>query len=321
MADRAREVERTLTAALAAQGVDAEVTIGARATVGLSQETWFADVRADDRARPVVVRLPTPSSGHRAIVTQRRALDAVAGAVPAPAVRWSSDDDDNPFGHPFLVMDRVDGRVPVGWHVIESDERDALAEQAIDVLARMHAIEPARMEGSPASASPADELERYARRLGRLAPLPSVLRFALDWLAERSPAPDDQQVIVHGDLRMGNLVVDDRRIAAVLDWEMAGLGDPLTDLVWCFVPVWEPAGVDEPRLVERYEAATGRRIDRERLRWFRVLAYVRLAFYALSGLRAFDAGHSDDLRLAALRWQLPVHLDRLTRVLREEPIA
>ena len=56
-------------------------TIGARATVGLSQETWFADVRADDRTRPVVVRLPTPSSGHRAIVTQRRALDVHEGTL------------------------------------------------------------------------------------------------------------------------------------------------------------------------------------------------------------------------------------------------
>ena len=321
MADRAAEVGRDLTAALTAQGIDADVTIGARATVGLSQETWFADVRADGRRRAVVVRLPTPSSGHRAIVTQHRALDAVAGAVPAPTVCWASDDDDNPFGHPFLVMERVDGRVPVGWHVIEPDERRQLAEQAIDVLARMHAIDPARMAASPSSATPADELRRYARRLERLAPLPSVLRFALDWLAERPPEPDGRGVIVHGDLRMGNLVVADGRIAAVLDWEMAGLGDPLTDLAWCFVPVWAPAGVDEPRLIARYEAATGRPIDRDRLRWFRVLAYVRLAFYALSGLRAFDAGHSDDLRLAALRWQLPVHLDRLTRTLREEPIA
>jgi aminoglycoside phosphotransferase (APT) family kinase protein len=315
VADRATQVAEQLTRALRGLGVDAAVALGGRATVGLSQETWFADVTVAGAVRPVVLRLPTPSSGHRTIVTQRRALDAVAGRIPAPGVAWSDDGDDNPFGHPYLVMDRATGQVPVGWHVLAPPERAVLAERAIDVLADLHAIDPDRLADDRPPATPAEELARYARRLERLGPLPLVLRYALRWLDARAPGPADRPTIVHGDFRMGNLVVADRRIVAALDWEMASTGDPLADLTWCFIPVWEPAGVDEDALVRRYADATGVPVDAGRLHWHRVLAFVRLAFYALSGLRAFDAGASDDLRLAALRYQLPVQVDRLARTL------
>jgi aminoglycoside phosphotransferase (APT) family kinase protein len=128
-------------------------------------------------------------------------------------------------------------------------------------------------------------------------------------------------VLVHGDLRMGNLIVDGDRLAGILDWEMAAPGDPIADLTWCFIPLWEPPGVDEAALVARYEERTGAPVDPARFRWHRVLGYVRLAYYALSGAGAFDGGHSDDLRLAALRLQLPVHLDRLAATLAGESVT
>jgi aminoglycoside phosphotransferase (APT) family kinase protein len=132
--------------------------------------------------------------------------------------------------------------------------------------------------------------------------------------------PPGEVAIVHGDFRMGNLVVDGGRIAGVLDWELAEAGDPLVDLDWCFIPVWDLPGVDEGPLVERYRRASGREVDTARMRWRRVLGYVRLAYFALAGTRAFDGGRSDDLRLAALRLQLPVTLDRLTATLAGEPV-
>jgi hypothetical protein len=85
--------------------------------------------------------------------------------------------------------------------------------------------------------------------------------------------------------------------------------------------VWSPAGVDEPALVRRYAERRGEPVDEERYRWHRVLGYVRLAYYALSGTLAFDRARSDDLRLAALRLQLPVHLDRLAATIAGEPVT
>jgi aminoglycoside phosphotransferase (APT) family kinase protein len=307
------DVAAGLAAWLRERGGPDAVALRGRATVGLSQETWFVEVGGRD----AVLRLPTAGSGTQAILTQRAALEAVAGRVPAPAVLWHDDGDANPFGRPFLVMERIGGDVPVGWHALPEPERSRLAEQAVDVLAALHAVDPARVARDGANAT---DLAFYRRRLARYEPLPPVLRGALWWLERHAPAPA-ARVFVHGDFRMGNLLVDDGRIAGVLDWEMAGAGDALADLAWCFVAVWEPAGVDEARLAQRYAASTGRPLDEQRLRWQRVLAYVRLAYYALSGSTAFTRGHSSDLRLAALALQLPIHLDRLAATIAGEPVV
>jgi aminoglycoside phosphotransferase (APT) family kinase protein len=319
VAERGPDVAELLAAWMRSHGGDARVEVTGRAAVGLSQETWF--VRVDEGEGPVdaVLRLPTPASGPQAILTQAAALHAVTGRVPAPAVLWHDDGADNPFGGPFLVMERIGGTVPVGWHDVPEPARGTLAEQAVDVMAALHAVEAGRLGHRPAEARPTD-LAFYQRRLERFAPLPAVLSGALWWLerhARRAPTP----ALVHGDFRMGNMMVDGDRLAGVLDWEMAAPGDPLADLAWCFIPLWEPPGVDEEALVRRYGERVGAAVDEERLHWHRVLGFVRLAYYALSGTRAFDRGHSHDLRLAALRLQLPVHLDRLAATLAREPIT
>jgi aminoglycoside phosphotransferase (APT) family kinase protein len=110
---------------------------------------------------------------------------------------------------------------------------------------------------------------------------------------------------------MGNFVVDGDDIEAVLDWELASPGAREVDLVWCFVPVFADSGLDEEPLIGRYERRAGVVIDRGVLAWHRVLAFARLGYYALAGARAFDAGRSRDLRLAALRLRLPDDLARL----------
>jgi aminoglycoside phosphotransferase (APT) family kinase protein len=319
VAEHGPAVADGLTRWLRERGDAATVEVTGQATVGLSQETWFARVAVGEQApADVVLRLPTAASGARAIVTQRKALQAVAGSrVPAPELLWFDDEADSPLGRPFLVMTRVAGTVPVGWRDVPEPERLGLAEQAIDALVELHALDAAAL-GPPVA--PDDDLARLTRRLERVGPVPGVLRTALAWLEARVPPPGDA-AIVHGDFRMGNLAVDDGRITGVLDWELAEAGDPLVDLDWCFIPVWDTPGVDEAPLVERYRQASGREVDPERMRWRRVLGYVRLAYFALSGTRAFDGGRSDDLRLAALRLQLPVALDRLAATLAGEPVG
>jgi len=312
-------VGRGLAEWLRGRGVDTPVEVLGRATVGLSQETWFVRFTTATGDVEAVLRLPTPASGTRAIVTQRTALQAVAGTgVPAPELLWFDDGNETPFSRPFIVMTRVAGTVPVGWHEVPEPTRTRLAEQAIDALAALHDLDPSPL-GEPVT--PLSDLERLGRRLDRAGPLPPVLTGALAWLAQRIPDPPARSAIVHGDFRMGNLVVDGDRLTGVLDWEMAAPGDPLSDLSWCFIPVWETTGVDEQALVHRYAERSGAVVDPERLHWHRVLGYLRLAYYALAGTRAFDGGRSDDFRLAALRLQLPVTLDRLAAVLAGDPVV
>jgi aminoglycoside phosphotransferase (APT) family kinase protein len=318
----AEDVAAALAAWLTEAGEPATVTLTGRATVGLSQDTFFVTVtRAGDEPVDAVLRLPTPASGPRAIRTQRAALQAVTGHLPAPTLLWHDDGDANPFGRPFLTMERIVGTVPAGWHELPPAERAPLAEAAVDALAQLHRLGPDTLDAGPPPPDRAPtELGFYLRRLERFAPLPPVLHAALWWLQRHAPTPR-RTALVHGDFRMGNMIVADGGLAAILDWEMAAPGDPLADLVWCFLPVWEPAGVDEPALVARYAQATGTTIDPDALRWHRVLAYVRLAYYALSASHAFARGDSDDLRLAALAAMVPVHLDRLAATLAGEPIT
>jgi aminoglycoside phosphotransferase (APT) family kinase protein len=304
------------------RGVDASVVVSDRATVGLSQETWFIRVDTGAGEREAVLRLPTLASGPQAILTQRAALEAVAGAVPAPALLWYDDTSENPFECPFLIMERIAGQVPVGWRELDEPVRTEVAQEAVDVLASLHRTDPGPLASSRGqTAERPSDLDWYRRRLERFAPIPAVLHGALWWLERHRPPPPEHEVLTHGDYRMGNMVIDDGHIRGVLDWEMASVGDPLADLAWCFIPVWEPSMVAEPDLVERYAERVHDPVDHERLQWHRVLGYVRLSYYALSGLHAFDRGRSNDFRLAALRLQLPVHLDRLAATLSGEPIT
>jgi aminoglycoside phosphotransferase (APT) family kinase protein len=298
-------------------GIAAQVEVSGRATVGLSQQTWFVRVVIDGSATPAVLRCPTPASGARAIRTQIAALRAVAETpVPAPRLLWCDEDDDNALNQPFLVMSRVEGEVPIGWHELPQLARNALASNAIDIVAALHAIDPRPIRTALPTAV---DVAWYRRQLSKLAPVPTVVTAALWWLERHQPAPVPT-AFVHGDFRMGNFVIDGTRVAAVLDWEMAGRGDPIADLAWCFIPVWELARVDEADLVQRYSQRSHRPVDPQRLQWHRVLGFLRLAYYALSGAKAFDAGRSHDLRLAALRLQLPVHLDRLAATMTGEAI-
>jgi aminoglycoside phosphotransferase (APT) family kinase protein len=321
VADARVELAAGLVRWFATRGVEAEVFVEARATVGLSQETWLARIVEQGRSRAVVLRLPTPASGVRSILTQRAALQAVADrGLPVPGLLWFDDSAENPFGRPFIVMERARGHVPVGWHELPGEERNSLAEKAIDVLADIHAISVAETPLVDLPASPLMDLDGLQKLFGRLAPLPPAAEASFWWLDRHRPKPPDRLAIVHGDYRMGNMVVNRGRITGILDWEMAAPGDPLTDLVWCFIPVWMPALVDEHPLFERYAARTGVALDPERLHWHRVFGLLRLAYYSLSGTRAFDAGRSSDLRLAALRLQLPVNLDRVAAAIAGDPI-
>jgi aminoglycoside phosphotransferase (APT) family kinase protein len=306
---------------LAARDVEARVEVQARTTVGLSQETWLIRVTSADGPVDAVLRLPTPASGSRAVLTQRVALQAVAGlGLPVPALLWFDDGEDNAFERPFIVMERVRGEVPVGWHQVPEPARTRLGEEAIDVLAALHGVDPAPLAAHARGRTLPSSLEWVKRRLDRVRPLPPVLDAALWWLERHAPPPPTRHVIAHGDYRMGNLIVRDDRIAAVLDWELAAPGDAASDLTWCFIAVWEPAGVDEEALLARYAERARTPLDPARIHWYRVLGYVRLAYYALSGARAFDSGASDDLRLAALRLHLPLHLDRLAGLLAGEAV-
>ncbi len=185
--------------------------------------------------------------------------------------------------------------------------RAGLARQCGEILARLHAIPRAelpRLRLAPAAV----ELEDYVQRHRSHGWPKPVFELAVRWLRERAPAGDIAPVLVHGDFRSGNLMIDERGVAAVLDWELAHLGDPMEDLGWICVNSWRfgedhnPVGGFGSRedLFAGYEAAGGARVDPERVRYWQVLGTLKWGVMCAGMLAVFRSGEDRSVERAAI---------------------
>jgi aminoglycoside phosphotransferase (APT) family kinase protein len=131
----------------------------------------------------------------------------------------------------------------------------------------------------------------------RMEPLP-VLASVYRWLVERLPETDRTSV-VHGDFRPGNFLYVGGDITALLDWELAHLGDPVEDLAWAYRDFWSPVRfLSLEDFVDAYAVAGGQRPSTAHLRYYRVFTEAKFATISLRAARAFQDGRTTNLRLA-----------------------
>jgi aminoglycoside phosphotransferase (APT) family kinase protein len=290
-----------------------------RSGTGSSRENWPFDAEwtidgTRTRHRLLMRRDPPVAVVDTGRATEFHLLRRLAGTpVPVPEVHWLDDTGEHLL-RPTMIVSRYDGAAhravlrstdPLGLGV---QRQLRLAHDLCDVLAALHSVD-AEATGVAAGmhdpgAHPADdELTRWERELTaqELEPQPE-LRVAAAWLRDHLPPPPERQVLVHGDFRPANVLVDAGRLAVLLDWELAHLGDPLDDLGWYTAPLYArehfiPGAWSCQDLLRRYTERTGIRVDPSALRFWQVLSTFRLAVIALTGIRAFVEGGSD--RLAA----------------------
>jgi aminoglycoside phosphotransferase (APT) family kinase protein len=282
---------------MASRGPAPDVVSAERPSEGLSSDTIMVTISRDgsEQLTTVVVRLAPQGEGafpeyDLAVQLAAQRLAAAHGVpVPDPLElvtdrRW--------LGAPFLVMPAVPGHVPRSVPLADAwvtdasvGDRSRLYEAFIDVLSQIHATPIDRSTGIPSRNLDA-ELDYWQRYLDwcaegqRLVPR---LWAAFDWCRDNRPGREPDPVLLWGDVRLGNVIFDQhRRVAAVLDWEMASLGPPEHDVAW-----WRTleATQDEMlgRRVEgfpdpaesraRYEQALGRPLWD--LEWYEVFALVR----------------------------------------------
>jgi aminoglycoside phosphotransferase (APT) family kinase protein len=183
-----------------------------------------------------------------------------------------------------------------------ADVRPRLAGQCGEVLAAIHRIPVARVP----QLEQADQLEAWQAVLDSIGEPHPALEFALRWLTRNRP-PAHRSVVVHGDFRNGNLVVGADGLVAVLDWELAHLGDPLEDLGWLCVKSWRFGSalrvggfgtVDD--LVEAYEEASGRSVDRAALAWWETLGTLKWGIMCIMQAATHLSGAVRSVELAAI---------------------
>jgi aminoglycoside phosphotransferase (APT) family kinase protein len=275
---------------------------------GSARQTFRFDAKGlSGRSEALVLRRDPPSS---LIETDRlaefRALQCFAGSeVPVP-VPLHCDPGADSFGSPGFLMREVAGGAAAGLLDLVGYGNHAaeIGQQFFTALGRIHAADPA-LAGLPAMA-PADAAParlahwRSAFEADRFRPEP-IVDAGFSWLAANLPPPPERISIVHGDYRSGNFLHDaNGLLLAVLDWEMVHAGDAHEDLAWACDPLWSHfsglAGGMLPlnQAVERWEAASGLRLNPARWRWWRVFAQVQGLTIWISAAREVLDGRSHD---------------------------
>jgi aminoglycoside phosphotransferase (APT) family kinase protein len=269
------------------RGERLEVLESARLSAGASAETTVLDVRIDGRESRIVLQLLAGRQFGAALGRRAQAgIQALAHrhGVPTPEVLLHLLGS---VSHPEGFASRYHAGETLGARIVRSPSlaaaRTALTSQCARALAAIHAlpVEEAAGAGLPRreALSQIDELAGIHHGYGDSLP---VFELAFSWLRRHRPAPRELRV-VHGDFRNGNLIVDERGLVAVLDWELAHLGDPMEDLGWICQRAWRfgegalPVGGFGTRevLFAEYERAAARTVDRDAVRFWEILGTLK----------------------------------------------
>ncbi|HEV7158848.1 MAG TPA: phosphotransferase family protein [Caulobacteraceae bacterium] len=274
-------------------GTRTQVENLARIPGGASRETYRYDAIANDRREGFILRRDPPGS---LIETDRRAeflaIRSFAGKGVAAPEAVALEAEGAELERPFFIMRRVEGGQsaspfapdPFGEHAA------AMGEQFFTIMGRIAAEPLASLPILEVKAPPSpdacwrSELDYWAGVIEADEQHPQpIVRAAVRRLYATPPPPAQRISVVHGDYRVGNFLHDGAgRIIAVLDWEMAHLGDPLEDMGWACDPLWSNAG--DPRIsgmVSRADAhaiwrrASGLAIDEQAMAWWALFASVK----------------------------------------------
>ena len=260
---------------------------------GASRETWLVSREAAGSGPEVpLCVLRRDPRGSVSLVPMREEFELLQRSREAgvPVPEPIAFDEGEAFGSPGILMGFVQG-TSVAPRILRKPEyehaRDALSGQLAEALARIHAVEPAALRGvlpDPPADSALAQIEEWERQLDGIGePLP-VVELGLRWLRANAPAPTEPR-LVHGDFRLGNLIVDGSGLAAVIDWELSHLGDPAEDVGWLCIRSWRFGNDDRPvagvgvldEFLAAYVAAGGEPLDRGRVRYWEVFGNVKWA--------------------------------------------
>jgi aminoglycoside phosphotransferase (APT) family kinase protein len=287
---------------------------------GASRQTFLVDAGGE---RYVLRRDPPGAGGFSSLDTETRVIEAAAAARVPVARPIAFEPAGGRFESAGYLMRHEEGE-SVAPRILRRDAfataRERLPAELGDALARIHSI-PTPIDGVPESgADPAiAACEFWERALDEVGePLP-VCEAGLRWLRLNAPPPPARAALVHGDFRLGNLIVDSDGLAAVIDWELCHMGDPAEDIGWLCIRSWRfgndalpVAGLGElAPFLEAYDQAGGEPPDPIRLRWWEAMGNCKWAIICarqahdhLTGVRRSAELASLGRRICEPEWDL-----------------
>jgi aminoglycoside phosphotransferase (APT) family kinase protein len=273
-------------------------------TGGASRTTWAFDAVSDGR-RALILRTGPPDDIHASMeleaAVQRRA--AAAGA-PVPHIVTAANSI-AALGNPYLICDAIAGETIVRriYRTLDDGGRARLLEQCAQALAAIHRADP-----SGVGLTESDQLGEWRDRLDEMGDTTATFEWAFRWLSANRPSPSPH-VLVHGDFRMGNLIVDENGLAAVLDWELVHTGEVYEDLAWFCIRAWRFGAAEElgagglgsvESFLAAYEAAAGTTLDRDVFRWWLTVATLRWGVICRFQAERHLSGVNPSVELAAI---------------------
>lgn len=311
-----QEIEDALLSLRSTLGVpDGAIHGLTRLSGGASQETWRFDVVGEDGAtKPLILRrVPggqrvAMSETALTLPTEAALIDAAGAAgVPVPGIVHLCAGTDA-IGEAY-IMTRLEGET-IARRILRdatfAKARKSLAGACGTALARIHAIP---LEGLPAlTVSGAEEqLSQYQGLYHGYGARRPVFDLAISWLARHRPPPRGP-VLVHGDFRLGNLMIDEEGLAGVLDWELAHLGDPREDIAWACINAWRFGNSDQrvggfgnlEDLLDAYAGAGGEPIAPEEIDWFEMLGSLKWGIMCMTMYDIYRTGTDPSVERAAI---------------------
>lgn len=284
---------------------------------GASRDSWAITAQIDGETRKYVMRRDQPTTMNENALTREqefRLMDAAHHAgVKVARVRWYCGDPDV-LELPFFLMDFVPG-ISIGRKVIKAPElehaRSVLPEQMAEQLALVHTIDPAPLDFLPRlieGMTPAQQaIHEMVEVLDTLNIHSPPFEFALRWAAQHAPR-DEDVTFVHGDFRIGNLLVDHNGLAAVIDWEFGHIGDPLEEIGYMCMRDWRfgndhlhMGGLSKrERFITAYEGHSGRTVDRSAVDWWEIMGNIRWGVICMAQADRHLSGRDPSVELASL---------------------
>lgn len=279
-------------------------------TGGASRTTWaFTAVTAAGQ-RALILRTGPPDDVHAGMELEARvqALAAARGA-PVPEI-LAADNSPAALGNPYLICTAIAGETIVRriQRGLDDAGRAQLLQQCAAALAAIHRADPA-----DAGLHPRDPLSQWRDQLDEMGDTTATFEWAFRWLDQRrDQLPTSAPTLVHGDFRMGNLIVDvegGTGLTAVLDWELVHSGEVYEDLAWFCVRAWRFGAPRElaagglgsiEDFLSAYRDHSGVLIDRAAFRWWLVAATLQWGVICRYQAQRHLSGQTPSVELATV---------------------